>query len=91
MTYYLSGESGDSYLGATIHHDEECDDLEAAPGHTRPVGEASIDAHEAEVEFCEACEPVGNGSADGGDAGTCDVVKNDGEVCGRDRPCPYHD
>lgn len=24
--------------------------------------------------------------------GTCQVVKeSDGEVCGRDRPCPYHD
>jgi len=22
---------------------------------------------------------------------TCDVVKQDGEVCGRDRPCQYHD
>lgn len=24
------------------------------------------------------------------DAETCDVVKNDGEVCGRELPCPYH-
>lgn len=22
--------------------------------------------------------------------GTCDTVKSDGEVCGRDLPCPYH-
>jgi len=22
---------------------------------------------------------------------TCDVVKDDGDVCGRDRPCQYHD
>jgi hypothetical protein len=22
---------------------------------------------------------------------TCETVKSDGEVCGRDRPCPYHD
>jgi hypothetical protein len=21
---------------------------------------------------------------------TCDVVQNDGEVCGRELPCPYH-
>jgi hypothetical protein len=21
---------------------------------------------------------------------TCDTVKNDGEVCGREPPCPYH-
>ena len=23
--------------------------------------------------------------------GVCAEVKTDGEVCGRDRPCPYHD
>lgn len=22
---------------------------------------------------------------------TCDVVKSDGDVCGRELPCPYHD
>jgi len=22
--------------------------------------------------------------------GTCDTVKSDGDVCGRDLPCPYH-
>jgi len=25
------------------------------------------------------------------DTETCDVVKADGEVCGRERPCSYHD
>jgi len=25
------------------------------------------------------------------DAETCDVEKSDGEVCERERPCPYHD
>jgi len=24
-------------------------------------------------------------------SGTCEVVKSDGDVCGRERPCPYHD
>lgn len=28
--------------------------------------------------------------AQDGDSGTCDVVKSDGEVCGRDLPCVYH-
>lgn len=27
----------------------------------------------------------------GDSAETCDAVKSDGEVCGRDLPCPYHD
>jgi len=35
----------------------------------------------------EDAERVGGES----DAATCDVVKNDGEVCGRERPCAYHD
>lgn len=26
----------------------------------------------------------------GGGGGTCDVVKSDGDVCGRERPCQYH-
>jgi len=26
-----------------------------------------------------------------GDDETCEVEKSDGEVCGREKPCPYHD
>lgn len=37
----------------------------------------------------EAVVVDGDG-ADAGDAGTCQEVKNDGEVCGRDLPCQYH-
>lgn len=36
-------------------------------------------------------DAVGGTVADGDDTGTCRVVKSDGEVCGRDRPCRYHD
>lgn len=24
------------------------------------------------------------------DTATCDTLKQDGEVCGREKPCPYH-
>lgn len=27
----------------------------------------------------------------GDSSDTCEVVKNDGDVCGRERPCSYHD
>lgn len=27
----------------------------------------------------------------GGGAETCEAVKSDGEVCGREKPCSYHD
>lgn len=29
--------------------------------------------------------------SEGEGADTCEETKNDGEVCGRDRPCQYHD
>jgi hypothetical protein len=28
--------------------------------------------------------------AHGDESDTCDAVKNDGDVCGRELPCPYH-
>lgn len=38
---------------------------------------------------------VADEHAEGGDSGqegdTCTAVKSDGEVCGRERPCQYHD
>ena len=37
-------------------------------------GDSDVDADEDDVEA----------------AGTCDTVKNDGDVCGRDLPCSYH-
>jgi hypothetical protein len=37
------------------------------------------------LDACSACVD------DADPSGTCDVVKSDGEVCGRDRPCSYHD
>lgn len=30
-------------------------------------------------------------AADDVDAGTCQEITNNGDVCGRDRPCQYHD
>lgn len=30
-------------------------------------------------------------SAGGEGAAACTVEKSDGEICGRERPCPYHD
>jgi hypothetical protein len=33
---------------------------------------------------------VEDGPPPDNEAGTCDAVKSDGEVCGRDLPCPYH-
>jgi len=34
-------------------------------------------------------EPVND--EDGDEDEVCETVKSDGEVCGREKPCPYHD
>lgn len=35
-------------------------------------------------------EETDDGPTGGDESGTCTEVKTDGEVCGRDLPCPYH-
>lgn len=32
-----------------------------------------------------------DGSDGSAETKTCETVKTDGEICGRDLPCPYHD
>jgi len=60
----------------TYHDRRRCRRLHATGGRIRPTENTdSLDA-------CPHC-------VDG--LGTCEVEKSDGEVCGRDRPCPYHD
>lgn len=53
-------------------------------------GDGVFDAPERWVErWCDANGfDVSDVMVD--DADTCEVVKTDGEVCGRDKPCPYH-
>lgn len=56
---------------------------------------ALADAHDTTPEALRVDGDADADAEDDADAdgttGTCDVVKGDGEVCGRDRPCPYHD
>lgn len=79
--YYYSGRSGESFVGATVHADRECSTLSESPT-PRPVAASSIE--KSDVTMCPECTTVG-------DPVSCQVVKQDGEVCGRERPCPYHD
>jgi len=78
-TYYAAVGSGNSWTGATLHIERDCTDE-----HLTPLSADAID-----VEACEFCPDCAGGG--GEPTGTCDVVKGDGDVCGRDRPCPYHD
>jgi hypothetical protein len=85
MGYYYTGRDGASFTDATIHTDADC-----CPDPTRPIAESSIDADTA--DFCADCATGNTTASDGDDSATdtCDVVKADDEVCGRDLPCPYH-
>jgi len=82
--YYAALESGDSWTGATLHTDRDCTD-----DHLTPLRAEAIDTDECDL--CGDCAGNSSDSGTGGDSGTCDVVKQDGDICGRDRPCPYHD
>jgi len=86
--YHYRGSTGDSFMDATIHADEECID-----GQARPIADSTVEAVEADLDFCGECVGNGSKSDDGGEPeaeSTCEVVMNNGEVCGRDLPCSYH-
>lgn len=91
MAYFVALANGRSWLDETIHTAADCAELPEEG--VRPVGEASVENHAEEVEWCVACDPFGDDSAGGSpdsDGDTCQVVKNDGDVCGRELPCGYH-
>jgi hypothetical protein len=46
--------------------------------------------YDMEVADIRVDEQTDAGTTDGDESDTCEVVKTDGEVCGRDLPCPYH-
>jgi hypothetical protein len=79
--YFINAESGDSIEGRTVHDERDCAD-DAGDGHARPIGDSHVDG---ETDRCPDCA----GGSD--DPATCDAVKSDGDICGRSRPCRYHD
>lgn len=80
MSYYIGGQSGDSYDGATVHRTPECSELEDTP--TRPLAESTVTATKSLI-FCRECA--------GGHDNRCTTELTSGETCGREKPCPYHD
>jgi hypothetical protein len=81
----------------TVRHPRALDDVAGHPaaavtvrGESYPIEDGQVtlptesdvralaDAHGVAVSALRVTE-------------TCEVVKSDGEVCGRERPCPYHD
>jgi hypothetical protein len=59
-----------------------------------PSGPFHTDPEAVELDEHERLRPIDGSVVDGyrdEDTDTCSVVKNDGDVCGRELPCPYHD
>lgn len=63
------------------------DGLSVEQGETVDVDEETAEYLVADWGFEHVDEPE---SDDVDDAETCTEVKSDGEVCGRELPCPYH-
>jgi hypothetical protein len=83
---------------AEYRHPRALDDVAGNPpaqvhlsgGHVAVDGETFDHDDEAAVESLADRYGVDLSALRvGGD--TCETVKSDGEVCGRERPCPYHD
>lgn len=75
MTHYFSGQSGESFVDKTLHADADCEELSEP---VRPLADSSVSDEQARCPTCA------------GERNTCDTVKADGDVCGRELPCPYH-
>lgn len=60
-----------------------------------PHGNLEVDTvsepYEEDEETTEEDEDEEAGKEEEDAVATCQEVKSDGEVCGRERPCPYHD
>jgi hypothetical protein len=48
-------------------------------------------ANDTTIADLRVADELDETAADGDENETCDVVKTDGEVCGRPTPCRYHD
>lgn len=84
-----------------VRHPRTRDDVAGHPpaavtvrGSTYAVdrdGTATVELpDEGHVESLAAAYDLAPEVLRGDDGGTCQVEKSDGEVCGRDLPCPYH-
>ena len=85
----------------TLRHPRALDEVDGHPPRTVPsaaVGERVTVDDAGEFEVAEASDARDLAAAYGvelerlvvEDTETCDTVKSDGEVCGRELPCPYH-
>lgn len=70
--------------------DDDVDDAVTLGGETVDVGEdGTLEVSEAQADTLARRYDVSTDALRVG-VETCEVVKSDGEVCGRELPCPYH-
>ena len=68
MTYYYEGRDGDSFVDATIHHSEDCEEL-GEP--VRPIADSTVEAYD--VDKCSQCSPLE--SASGSDSDAAELIE----------------
>jgi hypothetical protein len=81
----------------TVRHPRDRDDVTGhlparvtVNGESYAVEDGRVDLPtDADVRALAAA--YGLTPTDLSDTKTCEVVKSDGDVCGRERPCAYHD
>jgi hypothetical protein len=81
----------------TVQHPRTLDAVDGHPparvtvgGSTYAVNDGTVDLPD-DTAVRELARAYDLSPGDIRTGGTCDVVKSDGDVCGRERPCPYHD
>lgn len=82
----------------TVRHPRALDDVRGHPPSRVTVNGTSYDVEDGRVSLPDAgaverlaqAYGVDADALRGDDAETCQVEKTDGEVCGRELPCPYH-
>lgn len=88
---YYSVRETDSYADATLHADRDCFDGPARAAPSALEGDRCPECTDADAE---SDEPEDDGD-EVVEHDTCQEVltsgDREGEVCGRDRPCRFHD
>lgn len=80
-----------SLRGETVPVDRDGDGPATFTSDDVAAVRALAESYGVEVQTIAVGEDGDSAQSDGDDSGTCTAVKSDGEVCGRELPCPYHD
>lgn len=80
---YLTQERGGfEYASGDFPREGDAEDVDYEETSREPTDDAEPGDTICTCDPGQACDDCG---------GQCPTVKSDGDVCGRDRPCSYHD